>query len=71
MKLYKHIYNSSLDEKITLIARLRKDICGRFFFETSENGKEFELNVNMPMFLTEDEAYKWLEQRADWKEIRA
>lgn len=69
MKLYKRIYNSSLDGKISLIARVWKDACDRYHFETSLNGQEFELNNNMPVFRSESEAYEWIEKQAGWKRI--
>lgn len=70
MKQYKKIYETIPDGKINLIARVRKNINGRYYFETSLNGKKFETNVNMPSFRTENEAYEWIEKRADWKEIK-
>lgn len=69
MKQYKKLYKTIPEGKISLIARVRKDICGRYHFETSLNGQRFELNVNMPSFGTKDEAYKWIEQQEDWKRI--
>lgn len=69
MKLWKKIYKYIPEGKINMVARIYKDICGRYMFETNTNKGKFEINVNMPLFATEQEAENWINSREDWKAI--
>ena len=69
MKLWKKIYKYIPDGKVYLIARIYKDVCGRYMFETNTNKGNFKINMNMPEFATEQEAENWINSREDWKAI--
>lgn len=53
--------------KIVFTARLYRLSTGRYGFETSENGKPFVINMNMPTFGREKEAVQWIENQPEWK----
>lgn len=42
-------------------ARLQLSGIGLYYFETSLFDKPYEVNMNMPYFKTESEAYKWID----------
>lgn len=61
-------------ETMIFTARLTKLCTGRFAFETSTLGKRpYELNMNMPLFDSENKAYKWIEsqhgKKFKWKRL--
>jgi hypothetical protein len=48
-------------------ARIRLLGVGKYAFETSLFDKPWELNINMPLFNTEEEAAAWIEQAGKWR----
>jgi len=61
------IYKRSFDNKCIQTAKLHLMGIGKYAFETSLFGeKPFELNMNMPLFDTEKQAYKWIEDTGKW-----
>ena len=63
-KIYKKIkYN-----KAWIIAKIEKFNNEKYGFSTStDKGKTFERNINMPFFDTEADATKWIESNKDWQ----
>lgn len=66
---YRKIYKTIPKEKAVLIAKISKFNNGRYGFETSNNGTDFEKNINMPLFSTEKEAYEWIETKENWQRV--
>lgn len=65
MKTYKKYFESG---KLMQIARIVRLPIGKYAFETSNLGKSaYELNMNMPIFDTEIEVIKWIENNAEWQ----
>lgn len=57
-------------EKIVQTARIRLLGIGKYAFETSLFGnKPFELNMNMPLFDSENEAYEWIKKTNNWEQL--
>ena len=54
-------------ETLVQTAKIRLLGIGKYAFETSTFGKPYELNINMPLFNTEAQAYKWIENTGKWK----
>jgi hypothetical protein len=48
-------------------ARIRLLGIGKYAFETSLFDKPWELNINMPLFDTKEEAVVWIEQTGIWR----
>ena len=66
MKKYAHYIN----ETLVNVARLRLLGIGKYAFETSLfNRSPYELNMNMPLFDSEVDAYNWIEQSNGWQAI--
>lgn len=70
MKIYKKIYKTIPEEKVTLISRISKFNNGRYGFETSSDGINFEKNINMPMFWSEQKAVYWIENNKEWQRVK-
>lgn len=51
--------------KTLQIARICKFSIGRYGFETKQFD-EFEKNINMPMFETQEEAIDWINNNKEW-----
>ena len=63
-------YGRYSGETLVNVARLKLLGIGKYAFETSLfNEKPYELNMNMPLFDTEADAHKWIEQTGSWKPI--
>ena len=63
-------YGRHIGDTLVNVARLRLLGIGKYAFETSLfDEKPYELNMNMPMFDTEADAYKWVETSGKWKPI--
>ena len=63
----KPIYARYSGETLVQTARLRLLGTGKYAFETSLFGqKPYEMNMNMPLFDTEREAYEWIENTNKW-----
>lgn len=60
------VYRRMVGEECIQTARLRELVSGKFAFETNLFGKPYEVNMNMPMFETEAEAYDWIEHQSKW-----
>jgi hypothetical protein len=66
-KMNEILYSRSINDKCIQTAKLRLLGIGKYAFETSLFGeKPFELNMNMPFFDTEKQAYKWIENTGKW-----
>lgn len=66
------IYRRSVDDKCIQTARLRLLGIGKYAFETSLFGeKPYELNMNMPLFDTDNQAYKWIENTEKYERIES
>ena len=54
--------------RIVNVARLRLLGIGKYAFETSLFGeKPYELNMNMPMFDTAEQAHNWILSTGKWE----
>lgn len=60
------IYARKIDGEIIQTAVLRLLGTGRYAFETSLFGQKYVLNMNMPLFDTEQDARQWIEGLNDW-----
>ena len=63
----KQYVKSICNGKIVFTARIYKLLTGRYGFETSENGKPFVINVNMPTFKKIEDAINYIENNPEWK----
>lgn len=62
------IYIKSINGKPIQLAKLKLLGIGKYGFETSLFGeKPYEINMNTPLFDTEDEALQWIEIKAKWE----
>ena len=63
-------YARYIGDKIVQIAKIRLLGIGKYAFETSLFGdKPYELNMNMPLFDTEEQASKWINDTGKWQLI--
>lgn len=62
----KKIYRKFSNGNLVQLARIVLFSNGRYGFETNQFG-EWEKNVNMPMFSTEEEAARWIENNPKWQ----
>ena len=63
--MYKRVFRSGV---IVNVARLRLLGIGKYAFETSLFGeKPFELNMNIPMFDTAEQAHDWIMKTGKWE----
>ena len=63
------IFEKCYGYKVMQSARIRLLGIGKYAFETKNFlHEQYETNINMPLFNTEEEAYAWIEQTGDWKE---
>lgn len=60
------VYTRIVDGEIIQTAKLRLLGIGKFAFETSLFCKQYEVNMNMPLFDTEKEARTWIEKLDGW-----
>jgi hypothetical protein len=60
------IYEHYIGDRLVQTAQLRLTGIGKYAFETSLFGKRYVLNINMPYFDTEAEAYAWIENTGKW-----
>ena len=58
-------YNHKTGECIQT-ARIRLLGIGKYAFETSLFGKPWEINMNMPLFATEEDAINWIQKTGNW-----
>ena len=63
----KQYTKSICNGKVVFTARIYKFLTGRYGFETSVNEKPFEVNMNMPMFKSENDAINWIENNSEWE----
>lgn len=63
----KQYEKSICNGKVVFVARTYELLTGRYGFETSENGKPFEINMNMPTFKKQKDAENWIENNTEWK----
>ncbi|SHI21956.1 hypothetical protein SAMN02745823_03524 [Sporobacter termitidis DSM 10068] len=62
------IYNKIKYGMVVQTATLHHMPSGRWAFATSLFGeKPYEINMNMPIFDTENEATGWIDKQAEWK----
>lgn len=63
------MYTRSINGKLVQTAKIKLLGIGKFSFETSLFGtKPYELNINMPLFNTKEEAHKWIISTGKWIE---
>ena len=64
-------YAKYINETLVQTAKLKLLGIGKYCFETSLfNESPFELNMNMPMFDTEKQAYSWIDRKPKWVEMK-
>lgn len=64
-RMYKRVI---LGGRLANVARIRLLGIGKYAFETSLFGeKPYELNANMPMFDTAEQAHNWIVSMSNWE----
>ena len=61
-------YARYIGDKLVQTAKIQLLGIGKYAFETSLFGdKPYELNMNMPLFDTEEQASKWINDTGKWE----